>query len=233
MSGSEAEHQQKKRSVFFEVENVAVNARRMVYDVMESVLGDKGVKLDRITFARHCSDCDISGFVSKLLEAQKKTRLSEDKIIEDIEQGIKLSLTDTGLKMSNGLSELIKKVQDNGFALGGVAMFGHEVAGKLMENLGLNDIDLTVVEQGSVLRPSPMTNAWEELAEKCGTEPPLSVAVTTGVTGHRSCLAAGMRSVVVYDDFTSYQDFSGADLTTDKLNSEAVDVVIDLLKQVR
>ncbi len=232
MNESGAEHQRKKRAVFFEIENLAVNARQMIYDVIVSVLGDKGVELDRITFARHCSDGDIPGLVSRLLEKQKKTRLSEDKLLEDIEQGIKLSLADSGVKMSKGLSELIEKAQDNDIVLGGVAVYGHEVAAKLVENLGLQDIDLAIVEQGPVLRSAPMTDSWEKLAEKCGVEPPLCVAVTTGVKGHRSSLAAGMRSVVVYDDFTSYQDFSGADLATDKLDGEAVDSILGLLKQV-
>ncbi len=231
MNGSNAEHQQKKRGVLFELENVAVNARQLVYDVMESVLGDKGVKLDRPTFARHYSDGDIAGFVSAALKAQNKTRLSEDKLVGDIEQGIKLSLTDASLKMSDGLLELIKKAQDNGIAVGAISLFGNEVADKLLENPGLKDINLAVVEREVASRPWPLSDSWEALADKSGVEPPLCVAVTTGVTGHRSCLVAGMRSVVVHDDFTSWQDFGGADVVTDKLDSEVVDAALDLLRQ--
>jgi hypothetical protein len=228
---SSTETEKGNRGIVFELENVAVGARQMVYDVAENVLADKDVELSKALFARYYRDGNIQDLVHNVLEQTGKTRLSEDKLVQDIDEAVRLSLTDTGLKLSDGLSRLFEKAEGRGVAFGALGIFGQEVADKLVGNLGLDNTTIKVVGSESGPRPAMPSESWEELVDGMGVKAPLSMAVTTGAPGHRSSLAAGLQTVVVYDEFTSFNDFGGADIITPELDDNTIDSALELLER--
>ena len=107
------------RAVLVELENVAVKGRQIIFDVLKSVLADKDVKLTPVMFSRYCPQPLAKNFLPDLLDGTGKKRLSEGKLLAEVMQGIKLSLTDGTVKLDPSIKKILKRIDKHGIMMGG------------------------------------------------------------------------------------------------------------------
>lgn len=226
---SEEKSTEAQRVVIFELGNIAIGARSIIYDVIENVLADKGVKMNKGIFVRFYKDGCLGEFIEKVLEDQDKTRLSSKKLIEDIEQGIRLSLTDSGVNMVKGLQNLLEKGQERGFVFGAVSNYDNDLTETLVENLGLKGMLVEIMCRAKGNEHWPVADTWTKLINTLNSKPQLCLAITTGSKAFRSAISAGAKCVVVPDDFTGHQDFGGADFVVDSLDDAIIEQAFSLL----
>lgn len=226
----ETDQKRLPRAVLFELENVAIKGRQIIYDVLESVLADKSVKLTQLMFSRYCLGSSPKDFLSVLLKSAGKKRLSEKKLCAEITQGIRLSFTDGTLKLESGFKKVLKAAAERNVLVGMLSGFDMETAGQLAAKLGLADIKENLLSYSCEDKNSPTVDAWLKLAKKLSVFPSLCVALTTSAMSCRAALSAGMRCIVIPDKFTDYQDFGGADYIVDALNDTAIENIFTLLE---
>ena len=172
-----------QRAVLFELENVAVKGRQVVFDVLGSVLADKGIKLTPAMFSRHCHESSLKQFLPALLASEGRTRLSEDKLQEEIAEGIRLSLTGGSPKIESGLASVLDKAKKKGVLIGALTGLEEETAGQLTQKLGLSDAGIHMLSQVSEEKTFPSADAWLKLAKNMAVLPQLCMVIATSSTG--------------------------------------------------
>lgn len=225
-----AEPTARKAAVFFELEYVAVPGRRIMFDVLKSVLADKGADITPILFSRHCLNAPISVALDELLKAVGKTRLSARKLAADIAEGIRLSLADGGTKLDPGLARLLAAAGERGMSAGALSGLGDGAAAEMAENLGLVELGVRVVSDSVEDRPFPTLESWLKLAGETQTGPLNCLAVASSTVGCRNAVGAGMKCVVVPDEYTDFQDFGGADFVVSSLDDETINAALDIIE---
>lgn len=223
------DQEQPQTAVLLELENVAVNGRQIIYDVFKSVLADKTMKLTPLMFSRYCLDPSSKDFLQALLEVMGKKRLSHEKLLAEITQGIKLSFTDGTVKLESGFKKVLKRATEHNTLVGVLSGLDEETARQLMTKLGLDNMAANLFSYASEDRNFPTSDAWLKLAKNLSIPPYMCIVVATGSASCRAALSGGMKCVVVPDKFTSFQDFSGTDYMIDVLNDAAVEQIFALL----
>jgi beta-phosphoglucomutase-like phosphatase (HAD superfamily) len=213
------------QAVLFELENIAVRGRKIAFDVIKSVLADHNVELTPPMYSRYCLQSTPNRYLKKLLSDGKN---AHDKIAEEIQQGIKLSLTDGGLKINKDLQALLDNKDIQRAAIGAISVSGEETARQMMEKLGLLEKNVAcLASEGG--EDYPRADQWLKLSRRVQVDPSCCVALASSAASCHSALSAGMLCVVVPDDFTGFQDFGGADLVTDRLDQDTVTQILELL----
>ncbi len=216
-------------ALLFELENIGFQGRKVVFDVLKSVLADKDMKLEPVHFSRCCVDTPVEAGLPSLLALLGHPRVSAEKLVPEILQGIRASMVDNTPKVSAALVSLIQKAQAEGYAVGAVSNLDAEAADMLHAKL-----DVGESEEGAVVASESDTGtgdaqAWKSAARALDALIPASVVLTSSSRAAHAAVAAGMRCVVIPDDFTSFQDFGGTDLILDSLDDSAVSEIMDIL----
>ena len=214
--------------LLFELENIAVDGRTLAYDVLKNLFKDREVDLSRVLFMRHCVSPCPKEYLPKLLEAVDRKRLSADKLVGEIKQAMTACLDDSGLTMAAGLSKLLNKAGDRGIVRGALTSLPEDVAMRLMTKLGLDVMGVHLLAIEPMGSDFPTADAWLKLAKQVGLPRTRCTSLVTSAQSCRAALSAGMRCVAVPDEFTSYQDFAGADMVVDRLEGDAVERAISI-----
>ena len=227
-SGSKGTEEVVQGAILIEMENVAFRGRQLFHDVLEKVLNDKGMKLEPEIFSRYCLDAPSRQFVTCLLKSTNKPKLSEDKLLSDILDALKVALNGK-LKIETAFKELIKVAEEKAL-IGGLSSLDKDAAVRLMTDLGLPGMDSRILSCADEHKNFPGANMWMKLANSMRIPSSRCVAIATSAASCNSALAARMRIVAIPDKFTSFQDFGGADAVFESLDKNAVSSVLELLK---
>jgi beta-phosphoglucomutase-like phosphatase (HAD superfamily) len=217
------------KAILAELETLAVNGRQVSYDVLESVLSDKGVKLSPAQFSRRCVDRPVADAIADLLHSAGKKVASEDKLVEEVVQGTRLSLADGSVGSKIGIKSLLRVAAERQVQVGLLGLHDEKTGAQIAGKLGASAGDSEVATVSSDARGCPTPDAWLKLAKQLGVSPGGCLAVTTSSASCKSALSAGMRCVVVPDAFTEFQDYGGADRVLDALDDAGVESILELL----
>jgi putative hydrolase of the HAD superfamily len=216
-------------ALLFELENVGFQGRQVVFDVLKSVLADKDMKLTPVLFSRCCVDKPVEEALPQLLELLGHPRVSSEKLVPEIAQGIRASLVDNTPKSPAALGGLLKQAQDEGYKIGVVSDMDQDAALQLYAKL-----DIGEPEDGAVITSESETGtadslAWKAAARAMDALIPSCVVLATSSRSAHAAVAAGMRCLVIPDEYTSFQDFGGADRILDGLDDGSAKEILDTL----
>ena len=98
---------------------------------------------------------------------------------------------------------------------------------KLLINLGLNNYNIDVIIPNEINDIFPKADDWLKMLKQANIEDKTIVAFVSSQLACKGALTAGASCVVVPDDFTEFQDFSGSKFILDKLSDENPDLILD------
>ncbi len=216
-------------ALLFELENLGFQGRQVVFDVLKSVLADKDMKLTPVLFSRCCVDTPVEEGLPQLLELLGHPRVSAEKLVPEILQGIRASLVDNTPKSPAALAGLLKQAQADGYRIGVVSDLDEEAALSLYARLDIGD-----PEDGAVVAAESETGtadaqAWKSAARAMDALIPSCIVLATSSRSAHAAVAAGMRCIVIPDEYTSFQDFGGTDRILDGLDDGAAKEILDTL----
>ena len=217
------------KALLFELDNVALSGRELVYDILSGILEEKGVDFTIGQFCQYCLHAPVKSFIPTLLSNCGRTRLSEEKLIAEINESVKLMFVDGKIKLNKGMGEVIDAAIADGAQIGALSGFDDKTTAKIMDKLALDKKGADTLSNGSEGKNLPSTDAWLKLAKTMNVAPSCCVVIASSARSCKAALSAGMRCAVLPDKFTSFQDFSGADRILDSLDKDAVDSIIGLL----
>ena len=216
-------------ALLFELENILVHGRQIEFQVIKSVLSDKGIKPSTMDLVRLCMDKSSRDFLTPLLADAGKARLSKEKIEEELEEAMHKALASGKQSPSAPLMTLLNEAGKRGHILGALSNWDKETAAALLSRLGL-DIPRSNTYSCREHWHSPSVDGWLRLAKAVGVPPGRCLCLVTGLKSYRAALSARMSCVALPDEFTAFQDFGGADMVIDVLAPRQVEDVLAILE---
>lgn len=128
-----------------------------------------------------------------------------------------------------GIRELMLAAADADIPLGVASNSGFGWVNDGLERLGLRNFVRAIVTRDMVLNPKPAPDVYLKAAETLQVSPALSVALEDSEPGCRAAKAAGMRAVVVPNQFSERQDLSVADLVVPSAKVLSLEQLVGLL----
>lgn len=209
-------------AMLLELENIASDGRRLLFERTKKALADKETKLSAGSFSRFIVDARLKAGLNALVKAMGKKRVSEDKLAELLMSELENELLTKAASLPSPLSKLLAGVRDRGIPLGAWSGLSSHAAAQLAEKLGLTGFGVRVVTLDGEGREVPTPEGWLKLASAMSMSPRRCLALVTSAGSCRSALAAGMRCAVITDSFTAFQDFGGADFVADAWSADTV-----------
>lgn len=214
-------------ALIFELEYVAAKARAVEFASLKSAVATKGVDLSEIMFSRSgMSPLHRSAVTDVLLQAGKKADAIE-KAVTEVDKTV-ASYCENEAELDKGLEKLIKAAQARGVAVLTFTALPKDLAQKLMSRLGLDELGVELVIPEEVKSSFPRADDWLKMLKQCDKENVTLVAVVSSQVACKGALTAGAACIAVPDEYTAFQDYSGAKLVLDSLTDEKPDTILDL-----
>lgn len=224
---SNGKGEQATLALMIELDNVAIQGRRIMFDVLKKLMAERDAELTPVQYMRYCLGCCPRVFLPKLLQAMDKKRLSPEKVAVDLIKGFSDAVANKKLEIPKPLMKLITKLHDKGLAVGALSALPEEIAAPLLVKLGLDELSAQLVCVQAVTE-FPSADSWLRLAKKLGVPRARCTALVSSGHAAMSALSGGMRCVALPDEFTSFQDFGGADLVIGEISDHDINAVMSL-----
>ena len=200
-------------TLLFEIENVAAGGRKALFDAVKKAVSEAGGKLTPSTFSRYALDPSPESYAEIVLQASEAKSADTDAFATAVRASLDAYFQNRA-ELNPGLGKLIKAAQDLGIVVGVVSSLSEEAAGHLLGRLGLTDT-AKVFQVKDLEKGYPRADSWLKASKQFGRSARNCIVVASCMTACKSALSAGMRCIVVTDEYTSHQDFSGADIVLD------------------
>ncbi len=218
------------RAILVELENISANGREVVYEALDSVLTAKGIKISLAMFSRYCVGMHLREALPRLLAIAGKTRLSKEKLFTEAWEKITASFEQDSLQPAPVFKRLSRLAAQKNISLGALALLDLEKARQLAARVGFPDTGSNLVSCMAEQRICPGADAWLKVAKGVSVLPALCVVIASCATSCKGALSAGMRCVAIPDEYTSFQDFSGADYVASAFDDSAIDRAFALVE---
>ena len=223
----QAEGVSARSALIFEMDNVALGARRIRYEVLSGILGEQGIELSPILFSRHCLHPSPSVYMPRFLETMKYTAATAEQVVDRLNNETTSRLMQKTTMVSEGLVKWMDAAVARGAAIACASMLPQASAEAVAEHLGFSRWGVQVFAGFPVDRNFPRAEHWLRMAKTIGRNPKRCLALVSSMSTTKTALAAMMHVVVVADEFTEYQDFCGANLVCNDLKEVKPDVFFE------
>jgi beta-phosphoglucomutase-like phosphatase (HAD superfamily) len=199
-------------AIIIELESTATGGRRAAFDIIKHELG--GSPVTHAVFSRHGAQTSPRFYLDGLVEqvgSQGSVAALKDTVMRKLAE----RLSSDKVSLAPGLEKLLTTAAQQGCKIGVVTSLPEDAAQVVFDRLGLG-------AKGAHLFPVigheehfPGADVWLKVAKGVGRASRHCIAVVDCQFSCKTALSAGMRCLVVPDEFTSYQDFGGADIVLD------------------
>ncbi len=214
-------------AIIMELDSLAIQGRSLRFAALKSLLSAEGVALDVPLFSRYCLHSSPEHSLDHLAAGLKKEKLNAAKLVERYKEKIAEAYLSSGTTLAPGLSKLLDAALERGFALGAISIQTQETADKIAENVGLLARGVKVIAFGEVGKDFPKADAWLKMAKALSRTPRRCMALTSSMSSCKSALSADLYCIAVPDEFTSCQDFSGANRVAESLSDVNVKELLE------
>jgi beta-phosphoglucomutase-like phosphatase (HAD superfamily) len=216
-------------ALIFELEYVAANTRAVEFASLQSAMKTKGVELTPVLFSRSgMSPLHRQAVTDILLQAGKKADAIE-KAVGEVDKTV-ANYCENDAELDAGLAALIKETQNRGIPVVTFTALPADIANKLMAKLGLDELGVELIIPEEVKGSFPRADDWLKMLKQCDKEGVTLVAVVSSQVACKGALTAGAACIAVPDEYTAFQDFSGAKMVVDSLTdlkpADALDLTL-------
>jgi beta-phosphoglucomutase-like phosphatase (HAD superfamily) len=200
----------------FELEKLAIPGQRLLFEACQKVLKDKQVALTPVLWSRFGLATPLAQGLDRLFTTLDKKSLAADKLAREIQDVFFHEIARPAVKLNAALNALLTEVAKLNIKIGALSLLPDEQAQALLVHLGLQErVRLHVMQKAAVSVPTP--NCWLMTCKAIGVPARRCVTVVESAVACNAALEAGLRCVVVPNEFTAYQDFGGADQVVEDL----------------
>ncbi|HBA84766.1 MAG TPA: hypothetical protein DCZ95_11785 [Verrucomicrobia bacterium] len=203
-------------AVLFELDNVAINGRKIRFQVLKALMAQNGVELDQGMFSRFCLHSSPESNVEKLVEGLGVKKLDVAKLAAEFQKNLAEAFVSKDTVLAPGFQKFLEVARIRGVAMGALSAQSQETVDRMAENLGLNALEVRLMVYADA-KDFPRADAWLKAAKTLSKAPRRCMAISSSMSSCKAALSADMYGIAVPDDFTAAQDFSGANLVVDSL----------------
>ena len=224
---SEAKQTSTTHALIFELEYIAAKARAVEFASLKSAVGTKGVELTPVMFSRSGMTPAHRQAVKDVLKQAGKKFDAIEKAVNEVDKTV-ANYCANDAELDAGLAKLIKATQARGIPVIAFSALPEANAKTLMAKLGLDAMGVELLIPEEVKESFPRADDWLKMLKQCDKENATLVAVVSSQVACKGALTAGAACIVVPDEYTVFQDFSGAKMVLDSLADEKPDAILDL-----
>lgn len=214
-------------ALIFELEYIAAKKRPVEFSAIKSAVKTKGVNLTPVSFVRSGMSPLSRAAITAVLEQAGKKSDAIEKAVTAVDKEI-IAYCENDAELDKGLEKLIKATQGKDIPVLTFTALPEEIAVVLMKKLGLDEMGVELIIPDEVKESFPRADSWLKMLKKCDKEDATLVAVVSSQVACRGALTAGAACIVVPDEFTAFQDFSGAKMVLDSLSDVKPQEILDL-----
>ena len=219
------------KALLFELENLIINERELQFKALCNVMEKRDIKITEIDFIRFCVDKPSSDFIPKILALKEKTRLSKEKLEEEIEKQTRELIQGKEVRVNEKAISLLKKAVDKEIILGALSHWDIDTAADMAIRLNL-DIPQSSMATSSSNWFIAKGEAWKQLSKTLGIPPKKSLSLVTSARSLKFSLYAGIPAIALPDKFTSAHDFGGSDFVFESLNDHAINTILTCMEDL-
>lgn len=215
--------------LLMQLEDLPAAVRRLAFELLRDALGQRGRDLPPVLFSRYGLRAGPDFYLADVLEAVGLRDEPLETFLPSFKADLEAALDSPRVQLDAALAALIDEARQRQMAVGVLSGLAQPTAEKLMDRLGLKERGVSLHVLGDVEAYYPRADSWLKVAKAVG----LSARACLVLAGHaqacRAALAAGMHVVVVPDEFTSFQDFGGADRVLERLDEVSPQELLDTI----
>ena len=197
-------------ALFFELEGPLTGGRRLMFDTLQRLMKKEKLALTETAFARHGLNQPPAQCVKSLIATLDGEGVSEEKMAEAFFSSLR-AVADGGMKPASTLIKLIEAARVHGAPSVALSCLPAEVAASLAEKTGLTDRGVQVQAFHDAEAAFPTRAIWLEVCQTLTRSPRRCFALVSTALACQTALAADLRVMALPDEFTAFQDFSGAE----------------------
>ena len=213
--------------LMIELDYVIVNLREIEYQAIKKGIAPKGVELTNSMFSKSTMSPNHRALIANILNSVGKKADAIEKAVNEVNKSI-IEYCSENAVMSPGVVELIKTAHSRNVNVKLYSSLDNQIAKNLINKIGLADMDIEIINPSEIGEFFPKADDWLKMLKKADIEDKTIVAVVSSQLACKGALTAGASCIVVPDEFTDFQDFSGAMFILDKLNDKDPNHILDL-----
>ncbi|MBR6022580.1 MAG: HAD family phosphatase [Kiritimatiellae bacterium] len=196
-------------ALFFEMENAALGARGIRYEVLAGILKEQKIGLEPVEFSRWCLGMP-EAYMAGLLKRKGYTAAAPEQVIERLRGETLSRLMQKDCVIDDGLAGWLDAAAARKMSIVAVTALPQEAADGVAGRLHFEKWGVKVLSGGEGGKGYCHPESWIRAAKAAGRLPQSCLAVATGAGYAQAALTAGCAVVAVPDRFTEFEDFSGA-----------------------
>lgn len=196
-----------KQALLLQLEDLATDTRNVSYASLAKELKTKKLDFSTVHFSRFCLAATPQAAVEKLGEGLGLNGVTG--IRNALVQRLNNYYTKEA-ELHKNISAMIDGALAKGLEVGIITLLAEDAAQALMTKLGLDREGVTLIPFEDISPNFPRVDVWIRVSREMEVAPRHCAVLAGTQSGCKSALSACMTAVAVPDQFTDFQDFSGA-----------------------
>lgn len=218
-----------KSALFFELDSVALGARRIQYDILAGILREQNIELGEIAFCKHALHLDASlSFIPSLLDALGYNDHSPEQVVQRLLGETTSRLMQKDADVNPALVPWLDAARARSATVCAVSLL--PTADDIAKHVRLERWNASLFVPAAIDKPYPHVDYWLRAVKSIGKKALNCLAIVSSAESAKVALSVGMNVLAVPDSFTEFQDFSGVNYLCSSLSDLKPERVLDELK---
>lgn len=216
--------------LFFELETFATSGRTAMFEVLQKTMKSKDMDVTKALFSKCGLTARPGAAIQCMIDDSGRHLTTGDQLAEQAETAMKKFFADEA-GLNKALPALIKAAQEKDIEVVALSPWGEETASALMKKLGLDAMGVDLVALDCQEAVFPRADHWLRFLKQRGQDAIPVIALATSAGACRGAMTAGATVVAIPDEYTAFEDFSGAKIILDSLDEMKPADLLDLVSR--
>ncbi len=206
---AKSNEQKERGGLIFELENLALHARRIRYEVLAGIFNEQQIAFSEVEFSRYCLGRP-DDYLPNLLEKVGYTSAPATMVAERLRGETLSRLMQKNATIDPTLRLWLDEAKKRGMPIAAVTSLPQEAADSVAAHLAFENWGIRVfaaTDPKGFYSPA----SWGHAAHAISRRASHCVAIVTGAAWGLAALAAGCKVIAAPDEFTAFENFSGMD----------------------
>lgn len=228
---TEVEGKKTAREVmFFELETLGATGRKAMFEALKRVMKSKDIDVTKALFAKCGLTARPAAAIQAMIDDSGRNLTTGDQLAEQAEAAMKKFFGEEA-ELNQALPALIQAAQEQNIEVVALSPWGEKQAAELMTKLGLDEMGVDLVALDCQEAVFPRADHWLRFLKQREQDAIPVIALVTSAGACRGAMTAGATVVAVPDEYTTFEDFSGAKVILDSLDEMKPAELLDLVSR--
>ena len=213
-------------ALLIELDYVAVSLRPVEFEAIKRGIEPKGIELTQAAFCRSSLSPDHRTAVTDILKAAGNKADAIEKAVGEVNKSVAAFCANES-EPNPAITKVVKAAQARGVVVFAYSALNETDASALLTRLGLDELGVELILPEEQRETFPRADDWLKMLKQVAIENKTIVAVVSSQLACKGALTAGASVIAIPDQYTCFQDFSGAAFILDNLGDEKPDQLLD------